>query len=597
MKLPVFGFYLNWPLLINTYLLMNKFYTLICSAALMAAVSTTASAEGIHVGYCNGNMPTEGMGQSGSNATIDAAIWLTPEMLAPYTTCQITSLYVGLANSSEYPETITGWLRADKEGENIVTGSVAAQSGWLTIQFDAPVNIADYAQNGIWAGMEYVQPKKLGILAIGGETQIENSCWVAKNGKWSDYKKYGILSIEAIVEGDDLPQHDLTITRCTIRPEIVKLGTEIKVKGAIQNNALQLAESPVITLSFEDKSQDYTLPVSLKYRESADFELVMPLDPADDVERSIDVNVDLAWADGITDDYEADNHASTSAQLVKEVIYRKMVVEEATGAWCGFCVRGIVGLRHMKANYPDQFIGMAVHDGDDYVVGAYDSWIERSIDGYPSCLVNRDGFVYDPSAEDLEYAMQEMPQFTNVGLSLYAKYDGMLHITTTINCLYDMNVNYRLAYVVLEDHLPIQQHNYYSGGGYGPMDGFEDMPSVCDILVDDVVRAIYPSPEGAEGSVPAQLLKDAPATSTIDVEMCNYADAKNLSVVAFIIDMESGEIVNGEKTEYIEGLNATGIEGITKATESLVYNLRGQRYTAPQAGLNVLDGKVVFIAK
>ena len=50
---------------------------------------------------------------------------------------------------------------------------------------------------------------------------------------------------------------------------------------------------------------------------------------------------------------------------------RRMVVEEGTGAWCGWCVKGIVGLRYMNATYPDQFIGIAVHNGDMYTVNNY----------------------------------------------------------------------------------------------------------------------------------------------------------------------------------------------------------------------------------
>ena len=42
---------------------------------------------------------------------------------------------------------------------------------------------------------------------------------------------------------------------------------------------------------------------------------------------------------------------------------RVTVVEEGTGTWCGWCVRGIVALEYMRENYPDKFIGIGVHYG------------------------------------------------------------------------------------------------------------------------------------------------------------------------------------------------------------------------------------------
>ena len=577
---------------------MKKIYTLALSLAMMAAATVSASAEGIHLGYCDGILPSDGMGQSGADATIAGTIRLTPEMLAPYASCQVTSLYVGLTkNASNYPETITGWLRSEKDGENITSGSIAAAGGWLTIQFDAPVNIADYTESGIWAGFEFVQSKKYNILGIGGPTDINDACWVGKNGKWSDFKKYGVLPIEAIIEGESLPQHDLALTACSATPNIVKLGTEIKVSGTIKNNALQEAVNPVVKISYEDKEYTETLDVTLGYRQQTDFIVAMPLSADDTEERNVDVNVEILWSGDITDDYAADNVATLPVIFRTDVFYRKMIVEEATGAWCGFCVRGIVGLRQMKAKYPDTFIGMGVHNGDNYVVKAYDSWIANYIDGYPSCLINRDGHKYDPAPSELEAAMLAMDPISSIGLDLSASYDGQLHISCTVKTLGDMDVNYRLAYVVLEDDLPIHQKNYYSGGGYGPMDGFENMPSECDINIDDVVRAIYPSPYGEEGSVPAQLKRGEPYTHTADVEMCNYVDGDKLSVVAMLIDKTTGQIVNGEKTEYIAGLS-TGIQQVEASKgENITFNLNGQRLEAPKSGLNIVNGQVIFIAK
>lgn len=585
---------------------MKKLYSFAMALSMLAASAVSASAEGIHLGYCDGKLPATGMSYGSANQTISAAICLTPEQLAPYADCQVTSLYVGIPNNAaDLPATVTGWLRTQKDGENITSTTVDIQKGWLTLTFDAPVNIADYAEAQLWAGFEYTQGSKASrLLAFGGQTGIPEASWVAKNGKWTNFKNQGVLPIEVIVEGESLPQHDLTLLSCQPSMTTIKLGTSVKVNGQIKNNALVSAVNPLVKVSFDDQVFTQQLNAEIGYRGVCNFSVTMPLDPEDMTERETELRVEVLWDGDIADDIASDNVATFPISLVKDVYFRKMVVEEATGAWCPWCVRGIVGLREMRAKYPDQFIGLAVHDGDAYVVSAYDQWIGTQIDGYPSCLINRDGHDYDPNFAGLENFLLQMPATTNVGVDLTASYaNGTLTVNATVNTLLTLNVNYRLAFVVVEDQLPISQANNYSGGGNGPMGGFESMPNPCSVNVDDVVRAIFPSPTGEANSVPSTLTKGEPYTFTKEYSMCNYSNAEKVSVVALLINSSDKTIVNAAKTEQILGLNYTepsgdGIEQVAgDAAASQCFDLRGQRLSAPQQGFNVIGGRVVFMAR
>ncbi len=587
---------------------MKNFTSLAMGLAMMA-VTVSASAEGIHVGYCEGVYNPAGIGKTGNGASVSAAMLVTPEMLAPYASCEITSMAVALAESTTYPETITGWLRSDKEGDNLYSATVAAAEGWLTLTFDAPIKVSDFAEAGVWAGFDYVQPKKLNILAIGGEKNIPNSCWTAKNGAWQDYKSYGVLPLELIVEGEGLPQYDLTLKTASA-PSVVKLGTEMTVKGTVKNNALQACANPVVTVSLDgNNTVSETLPVTLQYRDEADFAILLPLS-ADDMEaRDAEVNVEVSWSDGTVDDFVGDNSQQVPVSLVKDVFFRKMVVEEGTGAWCGWCIRGIVGLRTMNEKYPDQFIGLGVHNGDSYVVSSYNSWITSSsggkISGFPSCLINRDGKkIYDPSPSELENAMLAMNPIADLGISLKASYNeetNMLIVNSTVTPMFTSDdADLRIVYVVVEDQLPISQANYYSGGGSGEMGGYENEPNPVNTIIDDVVRGVYPDPKGAAESLPTSVVKGTEYTHTAEFALPNVSEPDNVSVVAFVIDnKQGGQILNGEKTHKIEGYNApVALEEIkASAANSAIYNLNGQRVDAAKAGLNIVNGQVVFIAK
>ncbi|MEZ4906778.1 MAG: choice-of-anchor J domain-containing protein [Saprospiraceae bacterium] len=78
----------------------------------------------------------------------------------------------------------------------------------------------------------------------------------------------------------------------------------------------------------------------------------------------------------------------------------RVLGEEATGTWCGWCVRGHVFMEYMDETYPNSWVGVAVHNSDPMTVTAYDNGIGNYIGGYPSGLINRyqfaEGYDVDP---------------------------------------------------------------------------------------------------------------------------------------------------------------------------------------------------------
>lgn len=579
---------------------MRKFYFVL--SFMLTLFSLSSFAEGIHIGYCEGQIATSSTGlvtgMTGNNAEIQGAIFITPEMLKAYSSCQITSLYVGMAKgAAAYPETLTGWVRTDKAGENITSGSVAGAEGWNTITLDKAIDVKDYTETGIWIGFSYVQPKKLSVLALlQGEEVIENSGWIAKKGTWTDYSNKGMLPLEAIVEGEGLPQRDLAILSAKASPKIIKIGGDIKLKVTVKNNALVTAENPVIKYNIADGAitGSYTIDGSLAYREKKDVEITIP---ASAITEEIDAKaaLELAWADGNADDADFDNTASVDLTFAKDVFYKRMLCEEGTGSWCGWCVRGIVGLKTMREEHPDTFIGIGVHNGDEYAVTAYDNWMGGQISGYPSCLIDRDGTVYDPSYAELEAVYEQMEVVANADIDVSAKVtsDGLVINSNTTFAANEEGTSYNIVYVVREDQCPITQHNYYSGGSYGEMGGFENEGSTADILLDDIARAVYPSPEGEAIDTPASIVKGTPYAHALTVETPEVLDWANTCIVAILVDNATGKVVNAN-TGKIEDV-LTGINNIDANTNTNnVYNLAGQRLAQPMKGINIIGGKKVL---
>lgn len=579
---------------------MKKTLLSLMASAITLASATTAMAEGsLYLGYCDGQIAAQGSGLTGSNATISEAIRIPASTLASYVGCQISGINAGMTNSSAYPEQLVGWISATQDGEKLATSTLDAPGkGWNTISLDTPYTITGQEEE-LWIGFDFVQSKKLSVISFVGESNPDGA-FVAKNGKYTDYstKGLGCLSLEAIVTGETLPVHDLTITSLRTVFDMTQIGEPIKTRVALRNNASADAVNPVIEYALNGQTVGtYTYPGTLAYRESANIALEIPTDGINK-ECEVEISVKASWADGIADDAPADNEAKLIATMVESVFYRTMVAEEGTGSWCGWCVRGLVGMKYMRETYPDQFIGIGVHNGDEYAVKAYDSWMSGKISGYPSAIVNRDGKVYDPNAQELERTLQAMNALAAMKIEPSVTFNAdSTKITVHTNTQFLVNnsaANYNVVYVVLEDKLPISQHNYYSGGGNGAMGGFEDMPSTADIEIDDVARGVYPAPAGQSGIIPEQIAAKEVYEYDYELELPVLNDLNNAWLAVLLIDNNNrGEIVQAAKCDLIKG-EGTGIRNLATEHRAVrAYDMMGRETNAK--GIQIRGGQVTFI--
>ncbi|MBR3028870.1 MAG: Omp28-related outer membrane protein [Bacteroidales bacterium] len=585
---------------------MRKLLLSLMACAVTLFSVNTSKAEGqLFLGYCDGQIATKTSGtitgQSGTNATIAEVIRIPASMLAPYQGLQIAAVHAGLPEASAYPESLTGWIAASISGERMTTGTLSAPvAGWNTITLDQPYTITGNEAE-LWIGFEFVQPKKLNVISFAGETYADG-CWVGKNGKYTNFgtRGFGSLPVEACIEGDNLPQHDLSILSATNAYSVAKLGDPIKMNMRISNRALTAAENPIIEVSLNGiLAYTYEYPGTLNYRDKADLQLEIPTSViTEDCEVAVEAN--LKWADGSTDEFAEDNVRTFAMAFAKIPYARTMVVEEATGGWCGYCVRGLVGMAYMRENYPDTFLGIGVHNGDEYVVSAYDHWMgyDTGIEGYPSAVVNR-AKIIDPNSAEMEQNLKNMYPLSEFGLKLAAKADedGKVKFTVEFASLIsEADAQYNMAFVVLEDKLPINQSNYYAGGGLGPMGGFEDLPSHCDIEIDDVARGIYPSVKGSSELVPAQITRGETYTIEHKAVLPTIADGNNVWAAVLLTNRATGEIVQAAKVSSIEGL-AAGIQQVSRDAETgieTIFDLQGRRIDGNATGIVIRNGRISF---
>ena len=273
---------------------------------------------------------------------------------------------------------------------------------------------------------------------------------------------------------------------------------------------------------------------------------------------------------------------------------RKFVVEEFTGTWCGYCPRGIVGMDYMQENYPDKFIGIAVHassssSSDKFQVANYLPFVEQYADGFPGCIINRDPiYMPDPTKEELNQMYGDwLEQASPAQIAMdYEVVENEVVLHAGVEFSIDDAHPYNLAFVLTEDSVSGYQTNYYAGGSLGKLDGWENMASKVSWKYSHTARAI----DAAFGNELASSVEAG--ASYMGFAAFPYIGAMNRKLynldkthaIAMLIDAETGVVVNATKIDL-----ATPTDGIDDAiampeAPAEYYNIQGQKVANPRSG-------------
>lgn len=241
--------------------------------------------------------------------------------------------------------------------------------------------------------------------------------------------------------------------------------------------------------------------------------------------------------------------SSDSATLASESYPRRMVMEEATATWCGWCPQGIVAIDGLKRDFPDNFLAIAIHGNGDKM--AYVDEYGLQVNSYPSAFLNRQStsVSYSWLKRQIEKAGLTTDKMVRIDSVTYVEADETYKVCTTTRVANAMaNAQLRLVYVVTEDSVgPYKQTNNFAGESE-EMGGFENLPTKVEMLYSDVARFIYPSCNGLEGSVPSTLeaCKDYAYVANVSANF-NCDDYGKLQLTVMLYDAATNTIVNADR--------------------------------------------------
>lgn len=350
-----------------------------------------------------------------------------------------------------------------------------------------------------------------------------------------------------------LPTKDITLKNISLTQYGV-ISTNYYLTGTLKNNGAETINNA--TINWNDGTNDHistiTLPTPLLSGGEAVITYPTPVNYSAIITKNITASVTMV--NGAADSTPADNSLTTNFTTVSQKSPKKVVIEEGTGTWCGYCPRGAVAMEYMDTNYPNDFIGIAVHNADPMEVTEYNSGANFS--GFPKMNVDR-------KVLGTEVSNNEMVSQVNMRKNLIvpAKLDASTSLvgsTMIINASATFrtnftNANFRLAVVIVEDEVKgtasgyNQINYYYAGGPLGPMGNYSSLPNpvpAAQMTYGHVGRMLLGGYNGQAGSVPTTLTDGQVAGYTFSTTIPATYDASKLKAVVLLLNATTGEIVN-----------------------------------------------------
>ncbi|WP_395972011.1 choice-of-anchor J domain-containing protein [Chryseobacterium cucumeris] len=346
-----------------------------------------------------------------------------------------------------------------------------------------------------------------------------------------------------------LADYDVALTNLSLNRYGV-INTDYFIKTTVKNNGLQSVNN--VTLNWNDGT-DHSTVIALAAPLAAGQEKVITHSVAVNYPAVVNKNiaVSITGVNGAADSTPADNTLSTQFISVSQNSPKKVVIEEGTGTWCGYCPRGAVAMHNAENSFPNDFIGIAVHNNDPMTLAEYNTG--ANFNSFPGMNVDRSLLRQSVSSDFSEFINARKSLIVPVALNATSSLAGRI-LTFNASAVFRTNftnANFRFVAVVIEDEVKgttsgYNQANYYAGSTTS-MGGYESKPNpvpAADMVYDHVGRMLLGGYAGQAGSIPSTLTDGQVVNYTFTADIPTAYNLDKIKVALLLLDGTTGEIVN-----------------------------------------------------
>ncbi|MFN0188536.1 MAG: hypothetical protein ACKVQV_07530, partial [Bacteroidia bacterium] len=245
------------------------------------------------------------------------------------------------------------------------------------------IYIVDQRHSGPYNASAGIQINSTTAIAIAGSPALATVATADPSAADNTYYEFAYGTQAA----DQAKLKTLTLDKYLIVPG------SVFVEGVVQNLGANTITN--MDVKYETGGTTYTYSLTnLNILSNTTYSFIhsTPLNVSSAVPYPVKVWVDIVGDADHTDDTLSSVVTGLSFQPTKRVL-----MEEGTGTWCGWCPRGAVYTEQFDTVYAGSAIIVAVHNGDPMADAVYDAGLGTLISGYPSGAVDRKDIDVDPS--------------------------------------------------------------------------------------------------------------------------------------------------------------------------------------------------------
>ena len=580
---------------------MNKSIAIAAAAAILAGVMPMQAADssdpevsGFPIGYCDGSYnPQSLVKHDEADCWISAAIYIPQEYAATVAGNELKFIKVA-ASSKLYCDSLRVWIRTQLDDENLAFGTASSiQRGWNEVALETPYTIAPDTE-GFYIGYSYYQKRISGLISV-FPTPHENALFaqLGTNAEWQDASNEGLLCVEGLLYGGDLPQLDAQLLEVLTPSHYSTSSGKLDFNLRVVNRGVKPITSIEVATQLEGDARGRvttTLPCNLTYGVSTTLPVTLRPDvTVDPDQRNRSLQVEITKVNGEADDNPADNVGSGSLSVIERGFPRRVLLEEFTTERCPNCPSGAALIHAVlsEQKYIDR-VEMLCHHA-----GYYTDWLTTSFaEDYlwffspaggsfaPAVMLNRtstDGLM-PPFALQSQQALARLldshiAQEALIEVVPTCSYaDGKANVEVTVRRAFDqyLPAGARLTVFLVEDNIAA-----ISQAGAG---------AYTHRHVGRAVNSSWGEPVEWNGDT---------FTYTHEFTVGEAWKTDNLTVLAVVTRFNPSD-PNGCTVENLAGCTLDGQASVDtlpvspEATETARYTIDGRRLAAPVPGINIV---------
>lgn len=452
---------------------------------MLMLTSMASSAENsITLGYCNGEMATSSDYQLTGKGYQEAAVYLRASALKAYTGNSITTLRVALVARVNI-DTLHVWVRDGNMEETLAKGTITRNTtpkiskGWNEVALDTPLPITD-DMGDILIGFTIHQNSTVKTISVVGQPMDNTSFIKLGDNDWQDISDKGVLSIEAIVSGENIARYDYGFVSMQVAPNPSASPTALQAKATIHNYGTEVADMMRISCA-----TDGVEPISVNIRQaipSTRSELVVfGFDPGVETDENNLWTFTIESLGGNANE-NADENPDNNTIEAKYTYQKNVLVEEFTTEQCVNCPR-VAGFLHNalagNSEYDDRVFAVCHH------AGYYTDWLTKPCDEDLTWLYNNGNSLYAPAVMinrqpyfDINGTTKKAPVFIPSSADeLSGLFDSEMMLTA--NAIVGVSLTCNDDTIQVAAHVTMKQNGLYKA----------ENPTLTLYLTEDDVKA------------------------------------------------------------------------------------------------------------